>query len=299
MKAAYVTLLTKNSYLPGVLVLHQSLLDVSAKYPLVVMATAGLPADGKEVLTKRGIDIVDVESLSPEEGRHTLSSTDVRFTDTWTKLRSRVVLIDSDMIIRRNMDELMDLELPSDWIAAAHACACNPRKLSHYPKDWIPANCAYTAVSHPEGLTSPTQITADSPRTYGLLNSGTVVINPSTELAESIHNYLATSPLIPTFSFPDQDLLANFFAGRWKALPWCYNALKTLRQIHQNLWRDEEIRCVHYILHQKPWHAPRGSVPEDEVTYGWWWADYDRLRDAMKESDPEGWELVDSHVAKA
>lgn len=40
------------------------------------------------------------------------------------------------MIIRRNMDELMDLDLPSGWIAAAHACACNPRKLAHYPEDW-------------------------------------------------------------------------------------------------------------------------------------------------------------------
>lgn len=40
------------------------------------------------------------------------------------------------MIVRRNMDELMDLELPDDWIASAHACACNPRKLKHYPVDW-------------------------------------------------------------------------------------------------------------------------------------------------------------------
>ena len=34
------------------------------------------------------------------------------------------------------MDELMDLELPKDWVAAAHVCACNPRKLAHYPDDW-------------------------------------------------------------------------------------------------------------------------------------------------------------------
>lgn len=48
----------------------------------------------------------------------------------------RIVLLDSDMVVRRNMDEIMDIELPSDWIAAAHACACNPRKLPHYPADW-------------------------------------------------------------------------------------------------------------------------------------------------------------------
>jgi alpha-N-acetylglucosamine transferase len=47
-----------------------------------------------------------------------------------------VVLLDSDIVVMRNMDELMDLELSEDWIAAAHACACNPRKFSHYPEDW-------------------------------------------------------------------------------------------------------------------------------------------------------------------
>jgi hypothetical protein len=41
------------------------------------------------------------------------------------------------MIILKNMDELIDnLGLPSDWIAASHACACNPRKFKHYPADW-------------------------------------------------------------------------------------------------------------------------------------------------------------------
>ena len=48
----------------------------------------------------------------------------------------QVVMMDSDMIVMRNMDELMELDVASDWISAAHACACNPRKLAHYPKDW-------------------------------------------------------------------------------------------------------------------------------------------------------------------
>ena len=51
--------------------------------------------------------------------------------------RQRVVLLDSDMIILRNMDELMAMDLPSDHIAAAHVCSCNPRGLTHYPKDWL------------------------------------------------------------------------------------------------------------------------------------------------------------------
>ena len=31
---------------------------------------------------------------------------------------------------------MMTMDLPEGYIAAAHACTCNPRKLAHYPKDW-------------------------------------------------------------------------------------------------------------------------------------------------------------------
>ena len=34
------------------------------------------------------------------------------------------------------MDKLMRLDLDDDQIVAAHARACNPRKLKHYPPDW-------------------------------------------------------------------------------------------------------------------------------------------------------------------
>ena len=48
----------------------------------------------------------------------------------------RIILLDSDMLVLKNMDELMSIDLPHDHIAAVHVCACNPRRLAHYPKDW-------------------------------------------------------------------------------------------------------------------------------------------------------------------
>ena len=56
----------------------------------------------------------------------------------------RVVQLDSDMLVMKNMDELMDIELDSAdsdgkgnrVFAASHACVCNPLKKPHYPKDW-------------------------------------------------------------------------------------------------------------------------------------------------------------------
>ncbi|KAF7793395.1 hypothetical protein EIP86_004507 [Pleurotus ostreatoroseus] len=324
-KAAFVTLLTKTEYLPGTLVLHASLVDAGSKYPFVVMVTPAVCERDRQIMARRGIKLRDIESLRPEEGKHTLDDHDERFRDVWTKLRcasrtlaawgdvtvltewtcrafelveyDRIVLVDSDMLIMRNMDELMDLELPQEWIAAAHVCACNPRKLPHYPEDWIPENCAHSSVSHPNALSNPPQITPTSPRPYTQLNSGTVVLRPSLSLAHGIYTYLRESPLVPTFQFADQDLLAHYFAGRWTVLPWCYNALKTLRRVHTALWRDEEVRCVHYILPDKPWNTPRGTAGEDEEVNRWWWDRYEKLKDDMRRTDPEGLRIVDANVA--
>jgi lipopolysaccharide biosynthesis glycosyltransferase len=62
-----------------------------------------------------------------------------------------------------------------------------------------------------------------------------------------IEEYLNTSPTIPHLKFPDQDLLADYFKGRWKVLPWWCNALKTLRAVHQDIWADEEVRLIHFM----------------------------------------------------
>ena len=45
-------------------------------------------------------------------------------------------MMDSDMIICKNMDELFTLPLGDDEIAATYVCACNPRRMPHYPRDW-------------------------------------------------------------------------------------------------------------------------------------------------------------------
>lgn len=84
---AYATLLTRTTYLPGVLVLEYGLRSAGSKYPLVVMVTPALPEEAKDILRKRSITVVEVLSLQPREGSHTLAAHDARFADAWTKLR--------------------------------------------------------------------------------------------------------------------------------------------------------------------------------------------------------------------
>jgi len=83
---AYVTLLTKSSYLAGVLVLNHSLRQVDARYPLVVMVTPSLPDEARSLLRNCAIRTREVTSLHPPV-HHTLANHDSRFADTWTKLR--------------------------------------------------------------------------------------------------------------------------------------------------------------------------------------------------------------------
>ncbi|KAG5648092.1 hypothetical protein DXG03_007127 [Asterophora parasitica] len=161
----------------------------------------------------------------------------------------------------------------------------------------IPANCAHTEVRHPTALPPPA--TETTPRPYGQLNSGTVVLNPSKHLSEAIVHFLSTHDKIAEFSFPDQDLLTAFFKGNWKPISWYYNALRTLRYVHPNEWSDDEVRCLHYILPDKPWQS-RITPHESESQLGemnrWWWRQFDQLGEEIQKTDLQGWQLLQPTV---
>lgn len=170
-------------YLPGLLTLHHSLYHPRpdprsaptntsttdpaqpSRYPFIALYTSTFPAEGLKVLQARNIPAQWVPNVTPASTRE--YAQDPRFAETWTKLVTfsleeyeRVVLLDSDMLVRRNMDELMEVELDPRVrlesegasgiarrvFAAAHACACNPMKKPHYPADWYvqpPVHQAY------------------------------------------------------------------------------------------------------------------------------------------------------------
>lgn len=98
-------------------------------------------------------------------------------------------------------------------------------------------------------------------------------------------------PRVKTYRFPDQDFLAAFFFGSFQPLPYIYNALKKLRIAHPAMWRDEEVKNVHYILH-KPWdkQVGRDVGGPDEITHSWWWQEWDRCcKDRAGGVHPDRW----------
>ena len=90
----------------------------------MALYTDTFPAEGHAALEARGIPKQRIEYLLPTEGKD--YSNDPRFYDCWSKLTpfsltqySRVVQLDADMLVRKNMDELMELELDDPAVAAA------------------------------------------------------------------------------------------------------------------------------------------------------------------------------------
>ncbi|KAK3178696.1 hypothetical protein OEA41_000833 [Lepraria neglecta] len=291
-KKVWTTLITNTKYLSGLLTLDHSLKTHGTKYPLIALYTDTFPEEGHRALDIRKIPKKRVNYLLPSV--HKDFSNDPRFYDCWSKLTpfsleeyDRVVQLDSDMLVMRNMDELMDIELdPADSdgsgnrvFAASHACVCNPLKKPHYPNNWVPENCAFTS-QHGNPETAQKE-GAPASGGLGMPNGGLQVVNPSKALYNLILERMTTDTAVESYEFADQSLLGDLFYGRWVAVPYTYNALKTLRAIHAPIWRDNEVKNIHYILSPKPWDEKPGE--ESEETHKWWTnANLERLAEEKK-----------------
>ncbi|KAE8395363.1 nucleotide-diphospho-sugar transferase [Aspergillus alliaceus] len=283
----WASLITNLSYLPGILTLSHSLKATQTVYPFIALYTPTFPTEGLAALQARGIRTQAVSTVQPGQSRVFVQ--DPRFNETWNKLivfslveYDRIVLLDGDMLVRKNMDELMDVPLdePNSELdgeentkgrvfAASHACACNPLQKPHYPKTWVPLNCAFTS-QHSDPVQAQS---SGAPAAAGvaMLNSGLLVVRPSLSTWAEIQAGLQMPERTDRYDFPDQELLSDVFRGRWVALPYVYNALKTLRWagVHDAIWRDDEVKNVHYIFDKKPWQEdPDNGMDE---TSRWWW----------------------------
>ena len=122
-------------------------------------------------------------------------------------------------------------------------------------------------------------------------------MRPSKETFEELHHNLNNNPDGRSWIFADQDLITEVFQGKWKPLPWYYNALKTVERIHPQLWDEEEIRCLHYILGDKPWQS---RLMVGDQVFGkmnqWWWDAWDEVVDELNGIDHKTAEFVSQFV---
>jgi hypothetical protein len=276
---AWVTLLTQPDYLVGVRTLRASLAESGSSSPLVVMVTEAIDEQTRHLLLDDGCLVQEVLPLRPAEDS-TNGYANSRFAEVWTKLAvwgltefERVVFLDADMLVIRNMDELFSLELADGTIAACHACRCNPNRIASYPPSWTPETCFYTYCRGGDHVTEPGA-------TDDYLNGGFLVLSPDEAVHADMVGRLAVIEDLSRYPFAEQDFLNEFYRDRWRPLPYVYNALKTLPHQHPSVWDPTAVKNIHYII-DKPWEKPLDSGDRYFEVNQLWWSVTDSLGAAV------------------
>ena len=126
---AYVTVLSTDNYLPGVMALHESLIRTKVRYPLVVLCGRAVSPAAKDDLSWLGIDVITVSQdieIDRDIADRNLSGNQAHWSFTFNKLLifdlcqfEKIVYLDSDMIILANLDHLFDRPHMSASVAGA------------------------------------------------------------------------------------------------------------------------------------------------------------------------------------
>lgn len=126
----YLAVCTSADYLEGLLALHASLRRVRSRYPLTVLLTPSLPTRVDRVLEGFGLRVLRTERLLdvPDEIlRRNRAVGSLNWSNTFEKLRAfeltefdKIVYLDSDMVVLRNIDELFERPHLSAVVAGKH-----------------------------------------------------------------------------------------------------------------------------------------------------------------------------------
>jgi len=118
---AFVSIITSDDYLPGLLVLNKSFVDTNTKYPFLLLITKDISAGTISTLDKYQIPH---KTFEMEINNPTNVDQSHRWFSTYSKLNvfdqtqyDKVVYLDADMLILRNIDELFEHKHMSAVIA--------------------------------------------------------------------------------------------------------------------------------------------------------------------------------------
>ncbi|KAI5379739.1 nucleotide-diphospho-sugar transferase [Alternaria alternata] len=236
LEDAYITLLMSDSYLPGAVVLANSLRDAGTTKKLAVLVTMEtLSADTISELKALYDYLIPVERIrnSNPANLYVMGRPDLAFAFTkialWRQTQFRkLVYLDADVVALRALDELFDIE-------ASFAAAPD--------------------IGWPDAF-----------------NSGVMVIKPDMGEYWALQTMAATGD---SFDGADQGLLNQYFEHRpWQRLKFTYNCTPNAEYQWEPAYRyyKRDIAAVHFIGKNKPWsgHHAGGNGVYGELVARWW-----------------------------
>ena len=276
-------------YAVGAAALAQSLIMSGTEYELVCLLTSDVPEWPHRALLRRFFRIQEVSHVEAVQELFSADKDSSRFRHVFTKLHvlslteyERVLLLDTDTLVLRNIDDLFELKPP----AAMRRGMNNRVQLGHGE----PIDGRYFFADDHSAEWAWGQGTG--------INAGVVLLQPSWHIYQRMLNEVKCPehPAHVRGNGPEQDYLSRFFSDA----PWTHIGVEYNFQQHQLynalnptcadmaercllLGSDgglEKIRLAHFSGELKPWHRHFGSGPPPDTEafvqqvqrsfQGWW-----------------------------
>lgn len=250
MTFAYITLLTGQAYLPGVLTLGKKLKELGTKHKLAILLdSTTIPQESQDLISEVYDEVIAIDDdvivaplakLNEKLDRPELSVTYTKIL-LWNLTQfDQLVYLDADVLPLQNLDEIFEkYEIKEDQIAAS-------------PDSGWP----------------------------DIFNSGVFLLKPNAETFNKLLDFSIEQD--NTFDGADQGLLNEFFAPtNWVRLPYLYNVTPNYRNDYQYLPAFhrffDEIRILHYIGAVKPWHYQDILSSDLANFHQYWWDDFNKF----------------------
>lgn len=255
-KFAYVSILYGDNvgYCLGALVTGYSILRSGSQHDRVMMHTPDVPTAHLDLLSRVWNVQIPVEYVRCDPALIMNYETS-RFKEVFTKLRclslqqyDKILLVDTDMLIMKNMDELFLLEAPAAFT-----------RTKEFPKGSLVPASEFRPLPGAD------------PVRYGTgINAGLVLLRPDTATWERVHaDVSGAKPRRVAYPDPEQMYLTAMYVGEWHYIPREYNYQYGLatKAVWQSVYNKapSQVYNIHYSSTRKPWKllGPDGKMQRD------------------------------------
>ncbi|QGR53736.1 glycosyltransferase [Moumouvirus maliensis] len=233
-KYAYVTVMYGNNiYLTGALVLGYTLYKTKTNYDRIILVTPDVSDLYKSYLSPMYTKIINIDYV--QVNSNIFSERETRFRDVFTKLvclnlveYDKIILLDLDMIIAKNIDHLFKLNAPAACLKRFH-------------------------VSY--GKKIPSKMICDGNKLVGSINAGLMLLKPDKKEWVDIQNDIMNNNQINKYKYPEQDYLSLRYCDKWTSITFNYNFQFGLtNRVKKYSYNINNIYVIHYSSSYKPWN---------------------------------------------